>query len=93
MGEVAARSGAVACRRAATVGFTNDSLGLPPGVEAARQACLDLIKRVEVAEGIAIQHAILAAPFPPEQKLRYFIEDGTVLDYNPGPFPARDRTN
>jgi hypothetical protein len=31
--------------------------------------------------------------FPPEQKLRYFIDDGTVLDYNPGPFLVRDRTN
>jgi hypothetical protein len=31
----------VMCRRAAIVGFTNDSLGLHPGFEAQRQACLD----------------------------------------------------
>jgi hypothetical protein len=81
------------CRRAATVGFTNDSLGLHPGFEAQRQACLDLINRGQVVDGIAIPHAIVDAPFPPEQKLRYFIDDGTVLDYNPGPFLVRDRTN
>ena len=77
------------CRRAATAGFTNDSLGLHPGFEAERQACLDLINRGQVADGIAIPHAILDAPFPPEQKLRYFIEDGAVLDYDPGPFLER----
>ena len=74
------------CRRAAGVGFTNDSLGLHGGYEAVRQACLDLINRSEIADGIAIPHALLNAPFPPEQKRRYFIEDGTVLDYDPGPF-------
>jgi hypothetical protein len=31
-------------------------------------------------------HALLRAPFPPEQKLRYFIEDGALLDDDPGPF-------
>ena len=76
------------CRRGATVGFTNDSLGLPPAAEAARQACLDLINRGQVAPGIAVPHAILDTPFPPEQKLRYFVEDGSVLDYDPGPFLA-----
>ena len=81
------------CRRAATVGFTNDSLGLDPGFEAQRQACLDVINRDEVVKGIAIPHAIVGAPFPPAQKLQYFIDDGTVLDYNPGPFLTRDRTN
>ena len=74
------------CRRAATIGFTSDSLGLHPGFEAQRQACLDLINRGQVVAGIAVPHAILDAPFPPEQKLRYFIEDGAVLDYDPGPF-------
>ena len=73
------------CRRAATVGFTNDSLGLHPGCEAVRQACLDLINRGQVVDGIAIPRGILDAPFPPEQKLKYFIEDGAVLDYDPGP--------
>src|SRR5688572_23707449 len=28
------------CRRAATIGFTNDALGLHPGFEATRHACL-----------------------------------------------------
>jgi len=69
---------------AASSGFTNDSLGLPPGFEAERQACLDLINCGQIAVGIAVPHALLDAPFPPEQKLRYFIEDGAVLDYDPG---------
>ena len=81
------------CRRAATVGFTNDSLGLQPGFEAQRQACLDLINRGQVGDGIAIPLAILDAPFPSEQKLRYFIDDGTVLNYNPGPFLVWDCTD
>ncbi len=79
------------CRRAATGGFTNDVLGLDPGFEAQRQVCVDLIKRGEAVDGIAIPHAIIDTPFPPEQKLRYFIEDGAVLDYNPGPCLTRDR--
>jgi hypothetical protein len=74
------------CRRAAGAGFTNDSLGLHPGFEAERQACLELVNRGEIAEGIPVPHALLNGPFPPEQKLQYFIEDGTLLDYNPGPF-------
>jgi len=74
------------CHRAATIGFTNDSLGLHPGFEAERQACLDVIKRGQIADGIAIPHVLLDAPFPPEQERRYYIEDGTVLDHNPGPF-------
>ena len=81
------------CRRAATSGFTNDSLGLAPGFESGRQACLDLIALGQAVDGIAIPHAILAAPFPPEQKLQYFVDDGAVLDYNPHPSVARDRTN
>ena len=81
------------CRRAATIGFTNDSLGLHPGFEAERRACLDLIERGQIADGIAVPHALIHTPFPPEQKLRYVIEDGAVLDYNPGPFSARDRKN
>jgi hypothetical protein len=80
------------CRRAATIGFTNDSLGLHPGSEAERQACLDLIKRGRVADGIPVPHALLDAPFPPERKLRYFVEDGSVLDFNPGPFLAPKKT-
>ena len=35
----------------------------------------------------------LDAPFPPERELRYFVEDGAVLDYNPGPFLIKDRQN
>jgi hypothetical protein len=81
------------CRRAATAGFPNDSLGLHAGFEASRQACLDIINRGQGVDGIAIPHAIVGTPFPPEQKLRYFIEDGTVLDYDPGPFSVRDRRN
>lgn len=73
------------CRRAATVGFANDSLGLHPGCEAARQACLDLINRGQVADGIPVPHALVANPFPPEQKLRYFVDDGNVLDDDSGP--------
>ena len=76
------RSMEAMCRRAATSGFSNDSLGLAPGFGTTRQKCLDLIKRGEVVDGIAIPNAILHAPFPPEQKLRYFIEDGAVLDYD-----------
>ena len=74
------------CRRAATTGFTNDSLGLDPGFAATQKECVDLIKRGEVADGIAVPHALLDAPFPPVQKLRYTVEDGAVLDYDPGPF-------
>jgi hypothetical protein len=80
------------CRRGAAIGFSNDSLGLDPGFETARRACLELVKRGEVADGIAVPHAILDAPFPPERKLRYFIEDGAVLDFNPGPFLAPTKT-
>lgn len=71
------------CRRAASTGFVNDSLGLAPGFEAERQACLDLVHRGQVADGVAVPRALLDAPFPPEQTLRYFIEDGAVLDYDP----------
>ena len=74
------------CRRAAGVGFTNDWLGLHPGYEVERQACLNLINRGGIADGIAVPRALLDAPFPPEHKRRYFIEDGAVLDYDPGPF-------
>jgi hypothetical protein len=81
------------CRRAATAGFTNDSLGLPPGFDAPRQACLDVIARGQVADGIAVPHAILDAPFPPERTLRYVVEDGAVLDFNPGPFLAPTKTS
>jgi hypothetical protein len=76
------------CRRAATVGFANDVLGLDPGFEARRQECLDLVERGAIAEGIVIPHAIINAPFPAEQKTAYFIEDGSILDYDPGPFPS-----
>ena len=58
------------CRRAASTGFTYDSLGLAPGFETHRQACLDLINRGQIADGIAVPHALLDAPFPPEQKRR-----------------------
>lgn len=75
------------CHRASTSGFTNDSLGLDPGFEAARQACWDLINRGEVAEGLPIPHAIVNVPFPPERKRQYFVEDGTLLDYDPRPLP------
>jgi hypothetical protein len=71
------------CRRAANAGFSNDVLGLHPGSEPERQACLDLVKTGMIAEGVVIPHAILDAPFPPERKLRYFVEDGAVLDYDP----------
>ena len=74
------------CRRGASAGFSNDSLGLAAGFEPERQACLDLIDRGMVAEGIAIPLAVLNAPFPPEQKLRYFVEDGVVLDNDPMAF-------
>ena len=77
------------CRRAATVGFTNDSLGLHRGCEAVRQACLEVIDRGQVADGMSVPHAILDTPFPDERKLQYFIEDGAVLDYDAGPFPER----
>jgi hypothetical protein len=76
------------CRRAARSGFTNDALGLPLRFEAERQACLNLLKRGQVTDGIAVPHTLLDAPFPPEQQRRYFIEDGAVLDYDPGPFLA-----
>ena len=53
------------CHRAASTGFTNDSLGLHPGFEAERQACLDVVKRGQIADGIAVPHALLDSPFPP----------------------------
>jgi hypothetical protein len=83
------RAMAAMCRRAATVGFTNDSLGLQRGFEATRLACLDLVNRGQVADGISVPHAILDTPFPPEQKPQYFIEDGAVLDYDPDAFLKR----
>jgi hypothetical protein len=79
------RSMEAICRRAATVGFTNDVLGLHPDFEVERKACLDVVSRGMVADGIVVPHVILDAPYPPEQKLQYFIEDGTVLDYDPFP--------
>jgi hypothetical protein len=48
-------------------------------------------QRGQVAAGIPVPHALLDAPFPPERKLRYFVEDGNVLDYDPYVF--RDRKN
>lgn len=74
------------CQRAASTGFTNDALGLHPGYEGERQACLDVIRRGQIAVGIAIPRALLDPPFPHEQAHRYSIEDGVVLDYKPGPF-------
>jgi hypothetical protein len=74
------------CHRAATAGFSSDSLGLHPGFEADRKACLDLVSRGMVAHGIVVPHALIDAPFPPEQKLSYFIEDGVLLDYDPNAF-------
>jgi hypothetical protein len=74
------------CRRAANAGFSSDSLGLHPRFEVDRQACLDLVNRGMVADGILIPHALINTPFPPEQKPRYFIEDGVILDYDPNAF-------
>jgi len=74
------------CRRAANTGFANDLLGLHPGFETERQKCIDLIKSGQIAEGIAVPHALLETQFPPEKKLRYFVEDGTILENDPGPF-------
>ena len=90
-GEEWLRALAAICRRAATVGFTNDSLGLHPGIEGQRQRCLDLINRGQVADGIPIPYPLVEAPFPPEKKLRYFVDDGVLLDYDPGPFLPRHR--
>ncbi len=73
------------CQRSVT-GFTNDSLGLHPGVEVTRQECLDIVSRGQAANGITIPRALLDRPFPPEKKLQYFVEDGTLLDYNPNLF-------
>lgn len=74
------------CRRGATIGIANDVLGLHPGFEAERLACLDLVKRGAVGDGIVIPHSIIGAPFPAERETVYFIEQGSVLDYDPGPF-------
>ena len=74
------------CHRAASAGFSNDALGLAAGFEAERQACLDLVNRGMVADPIAIPSAIINTAFPPEQKLRYFVEDGIVLDHDPMAF-------
>lgn len=71
------------CKRAALTGFSNDRLGLAPGFEQERQRCLDLARRAMVADGVAVPTAILDAPFPPEQKLSYFVDDGFVFDYDP----------
>lgn len=68
------------CRRAATTGFSSDSLGLHPGFATARKTCLELIARGEMAEGVSIPRALLDAPFPPERPLRYMVEDGSVVD-------------
>jgi hypothetical protein len=67
------------CRRGSTTGFTNDTIGLPPGFESARRACLDLVARSAVAEGIPVPHAIIDTPFPLQRKTAYFVEDGTIL--------------
>ena len=67
------------CRRSATIGFAGDSLGLPSQADAARRECLDLVSRGEVAPGIPIPHALIDSAFPPARKLRYSVEDGTVL--------------
>ena len=39
----------------------------------------------ELWHAVAVPRALLDAPFPPEQKSRYFIEDGAVRDYDPDP--------
>ena len=74
------------CRRGASAGFSNDSLSLAAGFEPERQACLDLINRGMIAEGIAAPLTVINAPFPPEKKLRYLVEDGVVLDNDPMAF-------
>lgn len=74
------------CHRAANAGFSNDALGLHPGFETEREACLNLVNTGMVTDGIVIPHVILNSAFPPEQKLRYFIEDGAILDYDPNAF-------
>ena len=68
------------CRRAGGVGFASDSLGLHPGFEKERQACLDVTLKGQVADGIVVPHALLDAPFPKEKKLRYLVEDGSVFE-------------
>jgi hypothetical protein len=69
------------CRRGATTGFTNDTIGLHPGFESDRRACLDLVARGAVAEGIPVPHAIIDTPFPAERKTAYVVEDGTILQH------------
>jgi hypothetical protein len=68
------------CRRAAARRFASDVLGLPPGVEASRQTCLEVVRRGEVVPGAYVPRALLERPFPQERPLRYFVEDGAVVE-------------
>jgi len=68
------------CARSESVGFREDRLGLDPDFEPERRACLDVIARGAVADGIVVPHAIIAKPFdPPPKGGRYTLDDGIIL--------------
>jgi hypothetical protein len=67
------------CQRSERMGFANDVLGLDKGFESERQACLDVIRRGEVAAGIIVPNDIVARPFAaPKADARFTLGDGLI---------------
>ena len=71
------------CTRAQSSGFSNNALGLAAGFEAERLICLDIVGAGKTVDGVTVPHTLLDTPFPAEQPLPYFVEEGIVLDYDP----------
>jgi hypothetical protein len=68
------------CARSESAGFREDRLGLDSDFEPERKACLDIVARGEVADGIVVPHAIIAKPFnPPLKGGRYTLDDGIIM--------------
>lgn len=68
------------CRRSATRGFARDELGLDPGFETPRQACLAVMAEGRMAPGMDAPTALVATPFPAPRALGYQVEDGAIFE-------------
>jgi len=71
------------CGRSETMGFSRDDLGLDPGFEPERKACLDVVARNEVAAGIIVPRQIISRPFaPPKKDARFMLDDGLIIPWS-----------